>query len=227
MAAKSGQKNRIDVLMDEASVALAEGRYFDAERVANVALGGAEQVSDYERMARILLPLQEARRQKRLAAIDTGRLTCLSDVQHDEVVLEAGCYLLEPMMVAAHGRDLRLRANEEKVPVLVVVREPKTQMGLWPICMIGPKTVRARVAPPAKGADDEPEPTIEWMVSASEALGNEAFAMVDPDGEAATRVKQISEVLSTCNEHEKLHQWLAEACREAAQLVPANSNSSR
>lgn len=218
---KSDRKNKIDELMEQASEALTSGGYFDAERLAGQALSAAEQVGDYERMARIILPLQEARRQKRLAAIDSGKLIRLSDDRDLELKLEPACYLFEPMLVAAHARDARLRANEEQVPILVVVREPQTQTGLWPICMVGPKTVRVRIAPPPKGEDGKPAPTIEWVLAASEALGDEAIAMVDPDADVADRVKQLHELLSTCPEHEKLHQALEAACREAARLAPA------
>jgi hypothetical protein len=219
---------RIDALMEEASTALTSGQYFDAERASVVALALAEQAGDFERMARIIMPLQEARRQKRLAAIDTGRLTRLSAESPEGITLSAGCFLLEPMLVAAHGRDLRVRANDEKVPVFVVVREPQTRAGQWPICMIGPRTVRVRVAPPAPGKDGAPAPTIEWMVSASEALGDAAIAMVESDADPADRVKLLHELLATCPEHEKLHQRLEEACRDAARMAPASStNGSR
>ncbi|MCA9292488.1 MAG: hypothetical protein KDA20_01600 [Phycisphaerales bacterium] len=218
---KSDRKHKVDALMEQASEALAQGKYFDAERLSVQALAAAEQAGDYERMARIVLPLQEARRQKRLAAIDTGKIIRMSEERDLENKVQSACYLIEPMLVAAHGRDLRLRTNEEQVPVLIVVREPHTQAGAWPICMIGPKTVRARIAPPPKGKDGQPHPTIEWMVAASEALGDEAIAMVDPDADVTDRVKQLHELLSTCPEHEKLHQALEEACREAARLAPA------
>ena len=221
MGEGSKPTNKLDARMEEASTALTEGRYFDAERVAVAALASAEQAGDFERMARIVLPLLEARRQKRLAAIDTGALYCLSQDIDEEAPVEPGCYLIEPLLVAANGRDLRLRANEQQMPVFVVVREPQSRDGLWPICMIGPKTVRTKVRPPTKGEAGEPEPTIEWMVAASEALGDEAIAMVDPDADAPDRVKQLHELLGTCPDHEKLHQALEEACRDAARLTPA------
>ncbi len=208
MAKVSAEK--IDALMDDASAALAKTDYFTCERLASKALASAFQVRDFERMARIVLPLQESRRQKRLLAADTGRVFRLSEKAPEDEPLEAGCYLIEPMLVGADGRDVRERADAEETPVLVVVREPETQLGAWPLVMIGPMTVRTRVAPPEGG-----EPTVEWMLMASEALGDEAISQVDPDESGEDRVEEYLDRLAVCPEHEKLHQRLAEACRDA------------
>ena len=210
-ATESKSATKIDELMERASHALVETRYFEAERLALDALSRARAATDYERMARICLPLLESRRQKRLAAADAGRLVRL-DHESEAPALESGCYLLEPLLVAADGRELRDRANADEVPIFVVVREPKTQLGLWPVAMIGPVTVRTRVKPPA--ADDEP--TLEWMQAALEALGDAAIDSIDLNRPAWHRVDQVLERLGTVPEHEKLHQLLAETCKEAA-----------
>src|SRR5689334_10244420 len=72
--AKSAPKGQtqIDRMMERASTALEAMRYFEAERLASTALRRAHAAADFERMARILLPLQEARRQKRQLAVDSG-----------------------------------------------------------------------------------------------------------------------------------------------------------
>ncbi len=211
MAMTKTTGRQIDGLMERASAALVETAYFKCERLCLEALQAAFRGKEYERMARICLPLQEARRQKRLAAVDTGRLVRLAAAPAEgEVEPEPGCYLIEPMLVGADGRDLRDRADAAEVPVLVVVREPRTQLGAWPIVMIGPITVRTTVAPPPNE-----EPTIEWMLAASEALGDEAISRIDPEDTAEERVRDLIDFLGTCPEHEKLHQALEQACRAA------------
>ncbi|XHC25540.1 MAG: hypothetical protein ACFHWZ_04155 [Phycisphaerales bacterium] len=150
--AKASKSEKIDQLMEQASAALAKTEYFECERLALEALNTAFEAGDFERMARIVLPLQEARRQKRLEALECSTVIRLNEadqelLQEDEQV-EAGCYLFEPLLVGADGRDLRERANQQGVPVLVVVREPRTSVGEWPIVMIGPQTVRTKVRPP-------------------------------------------------------------------------------
>ena len=208
--------NRIDDLMEKASQALVATKYFECERLAIDALQMAHRGEDYERMSRVLLPLQEARRQKRLLAIDTGNLTRLTVPLDETQVPTAGCYLVEPPLVGVDGRDLRERADAADVATFVVVREPQTRTGLWPIVMVGPVTVRTKVKPPTND-----KPTIEWMVGASEALGDEAIAAIDAADDIYDRVDQLMECLLTLTDHEKLHQALAEACAMASkqQLV--------
>ncbi|MHC4996015.1 MAG: hypothetical protein ACYTGQ_13285, partial [Planctomycetota bacterium] len=63
---------QIDTLMEEASEALAHTDYFRCEKRCLQALALARDDNDYERYARILLPLQEARRLRRQAAADAG-----------------------------------------------------------------------------------------------------------------------------------------------------------
>lgn len=210
--------NRIDTLMERASGALAKSRYFECERLANEALELAHVTHDYERMARILLALQEARRNRRLAAIDLKRITVLEEMPAEEASIAPGCYLVQPPLVGADGRELRERALHDDVPVLVVVREPKTRAGLWPVVMIGPITVRDRITPPR----NESKVDMAWFIAASEALGDAAIAEVDPDLAPADRVAALLDRLNTVVDHEKLHQELMDACKAAAAAGDAN-----
>ena len=68
----TSREQKIDDLMESASAALAATRYFEAERLAWQALGAAHSAKDFERMGRIALPLQEARRQRYQQALDVG-----------------------------------------------------------------------------------------------------------------------------------------------------------
>lgn len=212
MAKSERASGKIDRLMERASEALEETRYFECERLCLDALEQSHGVGDYERMARIVLPLQEARRQKRLAAVDAKRLFILEEPMGEEEPVEPGCYLLQPPLVGADGRDLRERADRQEVPVFVLVREPRTRSGLWPLVMIGPVTVRARVKPPK----DEDKPDMAWFLGAGESLGDAAMAQVNAEATPAQRVNELFDRLGTVTEHEKLHQALEEACRRAA-----------
>ncbi|MFM9959536.1 MAG: hypothetical protein ACKVZJ_15880 [Phycisphaerales bacterium] len=209
---------RIDKLMENASRALVETNYFDCESVCLEALELAHSVGDYERMARILMPLQEARRQIRLQAVDTGNLVILREPIPEGQEIDPGCYLIEPPLVGADARDLRDRASRRKTPVMVLAREPAVKSvkldrrpGDWPVVMIGPVTLRAYVTPP-----DDGEVTHEWFQAASEALGDRAIAEVDSGIDVFARVEDLFERLHSVTDHEKLHQALEQACREAA-----------
>jgi hypothetical protein len=234
---------KIDSMMDQASRALVSRDYFAAERLASGALRRANQEQDYERMARILLPLQEARRQKRDLAIDTGQVTLVNDEIPQGRAITAGCYLISPPRVGVDGRILRESADEKRVPVVVVVREPTSRDGLWPLVAVGPVTVRTKVLPPkpapvkpakkpTKGkakpeeappevlADIAPVPTTEWFLKVCEQLGDEAIMQVAATLPAAVRVAALLDRLEAHPNHEKLHQRLEEACREAVLEPP-------
>ncbi len=213
---------RVDKLMEAASRALVETNYFECERACLEALEVAHGVSDYERMARILMPLQEARRQVRLQAVDSGVLKVVNQPLAEGEEIKPGCYLIEPPLVGADARDLRDRAARQRVPVMVLAREPAVKTlkidrrpGDWPIVMIGPVTVRAYVAPPKGG-----KATLEWFQAASEALGDRAIGDVDAGLDVFARVEELFERLHSVTDHEKLHQALERACREAAAEPP-------
>lgn len=238
---RAQQVTKVDSLMEQASVALVERRYFDAERYAADALARAFTVLDYERMARIVLPLEEARRQKRLAAAETLHVAVVTDQLPEGRALKAGCYLIGPPRVGIDGRSLREAADRKKVPVLVIVREPTSRDGMWPVVALGPVTIRTKVPPPvptengvgkpeatspkkkrrgasAAAAEQTPgmiRPTPEWFLRTSELLGDAGIASIDPASPADFRVEALFRRVEAHPDHEKLHQALGQACREA------------
>lgn len=276
--------------MEQASIALVERRYFEAERLALTALRKAHVSRDYERMARIAMPLQEARRQKRDLAYDaamakpapapsaTTKVTksTAKKVPESEAgggvfvvtgeipsgkALVPGCYLVSPPRVGLDGRMLRESADKREVPVIVTVREPESRDGLWPLVALGPVTIRTKVEPPpqsggkssgVKGSAVPPKgkakdkaadagkkktlkteknerssksaatqhaifdpPDADWFLTANEALGDAAIASIPEHLTPHSRVDALMERLEAMPDHEKLHQHLADAAREA------------
>ena len=224
------QVHPIDRLMDRASLALAETRYFDAANDAAHALNRARRENDFERMARICLPLQEARRQIRQFAAEaaTDAETPVVVVSHPGDLrgpLQPGCYLIQPPMIGADARVLRETAFKRRIAVSVLAREPLTRKGLWPIVGVGEVSVRVQIEPPVplERRDDhitkdgyEGPVALAWFEAAGEALGDNAIAAFDENLHPHWKVDELMEALEACPEHEKLHQALASACREAA-----------
>ncbi len=214
----------IDELMERACQHVAAAEYFDAERVCTRCLRGSRSNLDFERMARIVLPLQEARRQRRVAALDAGMVAVVR-TRHDlPRPLAAGCYLLKPPMIGRDGTSLRETLNRRGIPASVLTREPLTRMGKWPIVGVGPMVVRTQVEPPWPVARDETSPSkdtdtrlppLEWFARASEALGDVAIAALAPGDHPHYRVDDLLDFLEAHPEHEKLHQELERACRAA------------
>jgi hypothetical protein len=203
---------QITQIMEKAQAALQRNAWFEAERLAARALDAARTQRAFGLMARILLPLQEARRQRLQLAFDAAGANGITIVESpfdEEFRPQAGCYLVQPPMVGADARRLRLAALEQQVPVAVLCREPLTRARLCPIVAIGQVTIRTKVDPPKTPA----RPTLAWFAAAMEALGDAAIETLDT-GLSIAR-------LDAWPDHEKLHQALAEACRRADRAIAA------
>lgn len=224
---------KIDALMEKASAALVARQYFDVERQCVEAMSLAHHHLDFERMARICRPLQEARRLKRQLAIDADQFFVVDGEMPAKI--EPGCYLVRPPRVGLDGRMLREMADQAGVPVIVLVREPLTRTGLWPLVALGPVTIRAYIDPPKPSAkkkakkktaavDEDPDrvvPGIEWFLLAGEQIGDAAIASIEPTRSPLSRVEDLWLRLQAHPDHEKLHQALAEACHVARTAGPS------
>lgn len=208
------RQEQIDDLMEQASEALAATSYIDAELLADRALHLAHRARDYDRMARICLPLQEARRQRLMQAADAdhGRPRTADQPFDDRFPQESGLYLVQPMLVAADARRLRTQALEHRVPAVVLCREPLTSLGLQPVVALGDLVIRTKVRPPRNAR----QPDRTWFLEALEQLGDAAIDEIDAALTPLRRVDALLERLDAVVDHEKLHQRLAEACRDAA-----------
>lgn len=241
---------RIDVLMEQASHALVARKYFEVEELCVEALRRAQAASDFDRVARVALPLQEARRQKRDLAFDAAVEDKAVFVVDGEVptgkALVPGCYLVAPPRVGVDGRVLREAADAKRVPIIVVVREPRSRDGMWPIVTVGPVTVRTKVAPPLPPPPPKPSgrgkkttknvkhqspvapggnpavaaldtpPDPKWFLTANEALGDAAITACLLRPTAFSQAESLIDHLAAQPDHEKLHQALEEAARRAA-----------
>lgn len=219
----------IDQLMERASSALVATLYFEAEALALKALERAAAAGDFGRMARICLPLQEARRQKREQALDADRTFILDALPRRNHPIEPGCYLLEPPLIGIESADFRALCDRRKVPALVLCREPLTGLGRWPIVGVSGSdreslVIRVQVAPPAgpaanagnASAGPRPGPPPSWFIATQEALGDAAIAKISPKLPWDYRALDLMEYLRAVPDHEKLHQALMEACHQAS-----------
>jgi hypothetical protein len=203
---------KVDEIMERAEAALRRSQWFEAERLAQRAVELARAQEDFNLLARITLPLQESRRQRIQEATGSRKVTILDTGITEDMPLKPGCYLVQPPSVGADARRLRLAALRREVAVAILCREPKSRMGLCPIVAIGQVTIRARIEPPK----DWEKPDHKWFVGAMEALGDAAVEMLDTGMELDRQVDFLLAVLDAVPDHEKLHQALAEVCREAA-----------
>ena len=205
----------IDELMERASSALVRTDYFEAESLCLRAMDRALRARDFDRVSRIVMPLQEARRQRRHEATDAARVTTMRELTSRGAGMQPGCVLIEPPMVGVDARTVRAIAERKRVPLMVLVREPMAASGRWPIVAVGggdfrAAIVRVQVEPPAGG-----EITPAWFLATQDALGDAAIAKVKPAWPADHRVEDLLEYLEGVPDHEKLLQAVAAAAREA------------
>ncbi len=216
--------SRIDALMERASAALAKTEYFKAVEEADRAFDLARQGNDFERMARICLPIQEARRQIRQRAADAGGCIIISTAADVPPMPTPGCYLVQPPMIGNGAALLRTRLDRKRVPVMLICREPMTQTGRWPIVAVGRLIARVQVEPPAgvkrdvarvtNDVVDGPIPAT-WFERATEGVGDAAIKMIDRSEPAAYQLEDLIDFLPAIPDHEKLYERIADVCRQA------------
>ncbi|MBL1219166.1 MAG: hypothetical protein D8M59_16940 [Planctomycetes bacterium] len=209
---KTKKQIRSATPMEQATAALQRGQYFEAERLANECLHTAWEEGDFAGLSRIALPLQEARRQRRLMAAEAGMIQVIDGAV--EPVLEAlvpGCYIITPPNVGADARSLSNYAFDSGIPIIAIAREPVTQMGLLPVVSVGPTIIRTLVKQPK---DDEH--TVAWCLAAIDSLTDAALDSIDEHRSAPRRVNNLMDLLDSLPESEELHRALAETAAEAA-----------
>lgn len=184
--------DKINALMEEASQALVEVDYITCEKRCLEALNQAMDIKAFDVYARILLPLQEARRQRRQIAEDKGVIVLNAEKLSPSQILEkhpAGCLMLfDPPYSAQDFTELRKLAYQQgnMVETLLVNHEQLKAMYLNQLELIG---------------DSE-------LVNLPQDLTGESL------------IKALQDVVEKVGDHEIAHQRLARAAHElAAQLA--------
>ena len=212
MPAKTKHNKRLESMLTRTEAALKQSAWFEAERLALKAMEAAREACDFELMARACIPLQEARRNRIRMALDVpGKTRVLEEIEA-EPRIEAGLVMVQPPAVGADGRRLRVAALHEEIPLLVVIREPLTRLGMCPIVAVGRITVRAYLDPPKNSKN----PSAKWIMSALDHLGEAAMDSMVEREDPIANVDALLARLDSVPEHDGLHEMLAEACRAAA-----------
>lgn len=185
--------SRIDQMMERASQALAGRDYLTCERLCVEAMGLAREAEDFERLARITLPLQEARRQRRQVAEEAGAVVFTGERKGPEAVLETcgrGCILLtDPPYGETDAQAIREAARQREAFVEVLRLDAAGLTAMF--------------------------------CRALEDVGDAALASVPASGDPVERVDRIMAKLDQIGDHEIAHQRLAEAARAAARRATA------
>lgn len=196
--------------------AMEKNDFFEAESMAMKLLEDARGVFDYDAMVAAIPVLKSAREARAKAALEIDAPIHRLEAPIEEgQSFEGGCWLIDPPRVAADGRTIRTIAFEEKVPVIVLCREPMTRLGLRPIVSIGRTTVRTKIEPAA----DSENPDLDWFLGSIDMLGDHAIATIDTGTDIVKQIDGLLDRLSAIPEHPGLHDALEEACLIAANAL--------
>ena len=221
---------KIEQLMERASQSLAGMAYFESQGLCIEAMGCARDAGEWDTYRKILLPLQEVRRQIRMSAGDgivligsehsehyndfvnglvDGCLFITDDVEREvvEQILDAataGKKSVEVLVGYATETGYEVRSYDRDIALVSGIDEPLDD---W---------VGHAIATPESGSVGGAERGLSilgWFIDAGEKLGDVAIQRAHKL-EGMSRIKALEEGLKVVPNHELLHQALSDCVLE-------------
>ncbi len=225
--------------MEQASAALLAMDYLACESLCVQALRETRQAKDWPSYQRILLPLQESRRQRRMIAGDAAVRLGSTGVTLEQLAqqVRVGCVVLTHPHSADDALALKDRAARERRCVEVLFADNVSSAVHWTLRSFeGPRALCTVDAPPtawidrplqrsvyahvraAERAPRFPSPP-HWFIHATEALGDELLrgAEGSTPRHSEARLEALEAALAAMTDHEILHQRLFHTARALAQ----------
>lgn len=219
----------LDDIMEQASVALAKMEYLTCESFCLTALSRARGAENWGYYARILLPLQEARRQRRMIAaegvIRLGTATLTGQPEEWLRDARAGCIVVTHPHKPNIAHALDAAAQEQRLYVEVLFADNAIDAPKWVLRSFrGPSVVCEVAAPPrewldrwlAPGGNGVPRgerTPADWFIDATEAMGDAALAQLPSTLSPSERLAALEACLDVVTDHEIIHQRLGDAAR--------------
>ena len=209
--------------MERASAALCGMDYLACESACLEALAEARHTDNWAEYGRILMPLQESRRQRRLIAADstirlgTTDLDGPADRWLDQV--EAGCLVVTRPHQATDAARIAAAARSDRRFVEVLFADNRVGADPWTLRSFAGPPVSCQVIAPGKAwvdwwlKSEQAEQPAAWFLGATEALGDAALAQIDAQLDGRNRVTALEQRLAVVTDHEILHQRLGDAAR--------------
>jgi len=244
----SSDPPNVTSLMEAASEALSRMDYAGCERHCLEAIAIVRTSGAWMDYARIMLPLQEARRQRRMSAAEGAiQLGTGEDEGPARWIGEhaPGCLVVTSPGEA--GRESAERAwrqvLERGVYAQVLYADNESDAGTWRLRPFvswrertsgtawrrgsdlaaafpaPPAEMRRRALSPSDRVDDRT--AAEWFIDASESLGDAVLATVAGDEPPRRRVERLEACVEAAGDHELAHQALLKALQELAASVAA------
>jgi len=188
--------------MEQASGALARMDYFDCERKCLQAFAAARDDGRWAYLARVLMPLQEARRQLRMLAAE-GEVVLGAD---DALTPRTGLMVLD---TAAKAREAYGAARIEKRP-LEVLFVPRKRVR-WTVRSFAGLELEVQVEPPAAPHGSE---AARWFIETCETHGDALLRHAEAIADPHERRRAFERAIEAAPHHEKLHQHFADHLRD-------------
>lgn len=229
----------LDATMEDAGVALAQMDYLTCEKLCLQALAAARKQKNWALYGRILMPLQETRRQRRMIAAEgTIRLGTTSLDGSPEQWLEqceSGAIIVTHPHSVEHAAKLANLAQERRQYVEVLFADNDAGSPQWNLCSFnGPNTICIIDAPPSVWIDawlssenvpSTPTPAEPsalatginpgtWFIDATEQLGDAALLNVADRSADENLIQALEESLLVVADHELLHQKLSDVVKQ-------------
>jgi len=226
----------LNAIMENAAQALAAMDYIQCEALCLRALAQARQGKDWAEYGRILMPLQECRRQRRMIAADGVIRLGTADLEGEPGQwlerISCGCVVVTHPHAPADAALLHEGARKRKHYIEVLYVDSQSTDARWTIrSHDGPDVVCEVDAPPDNWRDcwiDEPgngeisktATPGDWFIDATEQLGDAAMAglagLETEQNEPASDVliAQLEACLRVVPDHELLHQRLSEVVQQ-------------
>ncbi len=228
----------LDQQMEEASEALARMDYLGCEELCERALAQARQAGDWAYYGRILLPLQECRRQRRMIAAEgTIRLGTGGQGGGPAIWLEhlaAGCLVITHPHTRSEASRLLADVRRRRLHVEIMFADSHTDDDSWritthqgpaisidlpaPVAKVRDHWLMSATHPgkeePATDAETDRAAAADWFIDASEKLGDALLYQVEAIG-GIERIAALESCIEAAPDHELLHQALADAAKTA------------
>lgn len=221
--------------MDQASLKLVKMQYREAQVLCEQALKMAYDRKLWQYFARIVLPLQECRRQCRMIAVE-GHIVLGTDHLGDDAlmkvdILTRGCVVFTGKDAPVQAAHLLQRARQNLRHLLVMAATPGNPgSNHWTVHSASQPTLTVSFPAPPEAWQHQtlapqqwPEVPAEvsrwptpgdWVLDALEALGDQALKTVAPSADGVKRVDALLSALHAVSDHEILQQRLAEAASQ-------------
>ncbi|MEM9345011.1 MAG: hypothetical protein AAGB26_00195 [Planctomycetota bacterium] len=215
----------LDDLMETASQALANMDYARCESLCVDALRQASEQKEWVIYQRVLLPLQEARRQRRQAALDGPILLGTTDthgnMESQIKDLDQGCVVLTWPSTPTKLLSLAGWVREKERPIELLFADNMPNAATWKVTSTSSPVLSIDLPAPKQEwigqwidpSSITPPTPAHWFMQASEALGNAALAAIEPSPGSLEHLRALEAALSCVDDHEILHQRLASAAK--------------